>query len=117
MHGYRVTKFDRLAMIEICNRAWNVNFKGSRDKAVPSYTQRDGTVVEGLPPYTRWVIQAVNPHNNTYYTTDGESIKEAVDNWFAKIEEVNGKKEDREVYCSLWDAKLDLIKEGEEAQE
>lgn len=117
MDGYMVTNLDRLAMIEICNKAWNVQFRASRDRRGEDYTKKDGTVVVGIPAYTRWDIQAVNPIDNVYYTTDGKSIKAAVDAWFTKIGQINGEVEEREVYCSLWDAKLDLIKEGEGGQE
>ena len=115
--GYSVTNSDRLAMIELLNYAWNVTFKASRDKAGASYTQKDGTVVEGLPAHTRWDIQAVNPRNTTYYTVDGDTIAEAVGKYFAKMEEVNGVPVEREVWNSLWDAKLDLVKEKNRGEE
>ena len=115
--GYSVTNSDRLAMIELLNYAWNVTFKASRDKAGASYTQSDGTVVEGLPAHTRWDIQAVNPVNTTYYTVDGDTIAEAVGKYFTKMEEVNGAHVEREVWNSLWDEKLELIKEEHEEEE
>ena len=109
--GYSVTNSDRLAMIELLNYAWNVTFKASRDKAGASSTQSDGTVVKGLPAHTRWDIQAVNPVNTTYYTVDGDTIAEAVGKYFTKMEEVNGAPVEREVWTSLWDAKMDLVKD------
>jgi len=72
-------------MIEIMSHAWNVQFRSSRDRPGASYTRRDGTYVEGIPAHTRWDIQAVNPVDNTYYTTDGDSIAEAVNKWFMKM--------------------------------
>ena len=83
--SYVVTNRDRMAMIEIMKHSWNVNFKATRDRPGASYTRRDGTYVEGIPAYTRWDVQAVNPVNNTYYTTDGDSITEAVNKWLMKV--------------------------------
>ena len=101
--GYNVTNKDRLAMIELLNITWHVDFKASQERG-------DGT-------YTKWMIQAPNPHQGLnykiYYTTDGSSIAEAINNWFSKMEEVNGVPMEREVWSSLWDAKMDLVKEGE----
>ena len=85
MNSYLVTDEDTMAMIEIMKYAWHVKFSASRDKPGLSYTRRDGTYVKGLPPHTRWDIQAVNPVNGTYYTTDGDSIAEAVTKWFKRI--------------------------------
>jgi len=82
--SYMVTNRDRMAMIELLNYAWNVTFRATRDKPGESYTQKDGTYVEGIPPYTRWDVQAVNPVDNTYHTTDGDSITEAVNKWLTK---------------------------------
>ena len=84
MNSYVVTDRDRVSMIEIMRHAWNVSFKATRDRPGASYTRRDGTYVEGIPPYTRWDVQAVNPANNTYHTTDGDSITEAVNKWFMR---------------------------------
>ena len=97
--GYSVTNSDRLAMIEILNYAWHVKFSASREKG---------------STFTRWDIQAVNPVDKAYYTVDGFSMTEAIENYFQKMEEVNGKPPEREVWTSLWDAKLDLVKEDEE---
>ena len=82
--SYVVTNRDRMAMIEIMIHAWNVNFKASRDRDVDAYTRRDGTYVEAIPAHTRWDVQAVNPVDKIYYTTDGDSIEEAVNKWFMK---------------------------------
>ena len=82
--SYIVTNRDRMAMIELLNYAWNVSFRASRDRPGDSYTKRDGTEVVGIAPYTRWDVQAVNPANNTYHTTDGDSITEAVNKWFMR---------------------------------
>ena len=79
-----VTNRDRMAMIELLNYAWNVTFRASRDRPGDSYTRRDGTYVKGIPAYTRWDVQAVNPVDNTYHTTDGDSITEAVNKWLTK---------------------------------
>ena len=68
--SYVVTNKDRMAMINICEKAWNVDFKGSRER--------------GEASYTRWDILAINPYDNMYYRTDGTSIAEAVENWFIK---------------------------------
>ena len=67
--GYIVTNQDRMSMIEIMNHAWHVRFQATKEKG---------------SNYTRWDIQAVNPTDKTYYSTDGASISEAVDNWLAK---------------------------------
>ena len=83
--SYAVTNRDRMAMIEIMKHAWNVQFRASRDRPGDSYTKRDGTEVIGIPAYTRWDVQAVNPVDNTYYTTDGDSITEAVNKWLMKV--------------------------------
>ena len=85
MNSYVVTDSDRVSMIEIMKHAWNVQFRATRDRPGASYTRRDGTYVEGIPPYTRWDVQAVNPVDNTYHTTDGDSITEAVNNWFMRV--------------------------------
>lgn len=85
MNSYIVTDKDRVSMIEIMKYAWNVSFKATRDRPGASYTKRDGTEVVGIAPYTRWDVQAVNPVNNTYHTTDGDSIVEAVNKWFMKV--------------------------------
>ena len=84
MNSYIVTDKDRVSMIEIMKHAWNVQFRASRDRPGDSYTRKDGTYVKGIPAYTRWDVQAVNPVDNTYHTTDGDSISEAVDKWFSK---------------------------------
>ena len=104
--SYAVTNRDRMAMIEIMKHAWNVQFRASRDRAGPTYTRRAGTYVEGIPAYTRWDVQAVNPVDNTYHTTDGDSIAEAVDKWFAKTKT---QREEPLNINSLYEAKLDLI--------
>ncbi len=85
MNSYVVTDRDRVSMIEIMKHAWNVSFRASRDRPGDSYTNRDGTEVVGIPAHTRWDVQAVNPVNNTNYTTDGDSIVEAVNKWFMKV--------------------------------
>ena len=99
--GYSVTNSDRLAMIEILNVAWNVNFQAATER--------------GDSTHTRWSVQAPNPHQGlyyrTYYTTDGSSITEAINNWFSKMELVNGVPVEREVWTSLWDSKMDLVKD------
>ena len=82
--SYAVTNRDRMAMIEIMKHAWNVTFMASRDRPGASYTRRDGTEVIGIPAHTRWDVQAVNPVDNTYHTTDGDSIAEAVNKWLMK---------------------------------
>ena len=101
--GYSVTNSDRLAMIEILNTTWHVDFKSSTEK--------------GDTAYTRWSVQAPNPHQGlnykVYYTTDGSSLTEAINNWFSKMEEVNGVPLEREVWSGIWDAKMELIKEEE----
>ena len=89
--SYIVTNRDRMAMIQLLNYAWNVSFRASRDRPGDSYTQKDGTEVVGIAPYTRWDVQAVNPVDNTYHTTDGDSITEAVNKWFMKHEVLIGK--------------------------
>ena len=83
--SYAVTNRDRMSMIEIMKHAWNVQFRATRDRPGLSYTRRDGTYVEGIPPYTRWDVEAVNPVDNTYHTTDGDSITEAVNKWLMKV--------------------------------
>ena len=85
MNSYVVTDSDRVSMIEIMKHAWNVSFRASRDRPGDSYTKRDGTEVVGIAPYTRWDVQAVNPVDNTYHTTDGDSITEAVNKRFMKV--------------------------------
>ena len=101
--GYSVTNSDRLAMIEILNTTWHVDFK--------SATEREDST------HTRWSVQAPNPHQGLnykiYYTTDGSSLTEAINNWFSKMEEVNGVHVEREVWSGIWDAKMELIKEEE----
>ena len=104
--SYIVTNRDRMSMIEILKHAWNVQFRASRDRPGASYTRRDGTEVVGIPAHTRWDIQAVNPVDNTYHTTDGESIAEAVTKWFTKIAPP---KEAPLNINSLYEAKLDFI--------
>lgn len=93
--SYIVTNSDRMAMIKLLNHAWNAQFRASRDRAI-----------RGNTPYTRWDVQAVNPVDNTYFTTDGSSLKEAVDKWFAKT--ASGKEEALNIN-SLYEAKLDFI--------
>ena len=51
-------------------------------------------------------MQAVNPVDNSYPTTDGDSIAEAVTNWFTKI---TPPKEEPLNINSLYEAKLDFI--------
>jgi len=101
--SYIVTNTDRLAMIELLNTTWSIDLKSSTERT-------DETS-------TKWTVQAPNPHQGlsykVYYTTDGSSIREAINNWFSKMEEVNGISVEREVWTSLWDAKLDLVKESE----
>ena len=101
--GYNVTNKDRLAMIELLNTTWHMDLKAS--------------VERGDEPYTKWTVQAPNPYEGLsykiYYTTDGSSITEAINKWFIKMEEVNGVPVEREVWTSLWDAKLELAKEEE----
>ena len=101
--GYSVTNSDRLAMIEILNVTWNVNFQAATER--------------GDSTHTRWSVQAPNPHQGlnyrVYYTTDGSSLTEAINNWFSKMEEVNGVPLEREVWSGIWDAKMELIKEDE----
>ena len=104
--SYIVTNRDRMSMIEILKHTWNVQFRASRDRPGASYTRRDGTEVVGIPAHTRWDIQAVNPVDNTYHTTDGESIAEAVTKWFTKIAPP---KEEPLNINSLYEAKLDFI--------
>lgn len=99
--GYIVTNSDRLAMIEFLNIVWHMNLTTSQER--------------GESTYTKWTVQAPNPYQGIdykiYYTTDGSSITEAINNWFIKIEEVTGVPVEREVWTSLWDAKLELAKE------
>jgi len=101
--GYNVTNSDRLAMIELLNVTWTIDLKASQE--------------QGETTTTKWAIQAPNPHDGlnykVYYTTNGSSVTEAINNWFVKMEEVNGVPMEREVWTSLWDSKLDLIEEGE----
>ena len=104
--AYVVTNKDRMAMNSLLKYAWNVSFRASRDRPGASYTRRDGTEVVGIPAHTRWDIQAVNPIDNTYHTTDGESVTEAVDKWFAKT---SAPREEPLNINSLYGAKLDLI--------
>ncbi len=85
MNSYVVTDSDRVSMTEIMKHAWNVSFRASRDRPGDSYTRRDGTEVVGIAPYTRWDVQEVNPVDNTYHTTDGDSITEAVNKWFMRV--------------------------------
>lgn len=98
--AYVVTNMDRMAMNELLQYSWNVQFRASREKAR-----------RGETPYTRWDVQAVNPVDNTYSTTDGASIKEAVDKWFAKTE---SPKEEPLNLNSLYEAKLDLINQEQD---
>ena len=98
--AYNVTNSDRLALIELLNTTWNINLKAAQER--------------GETNHTRWVIQAPNPVDKTYHTTDGFSITEAINNWFVKMEEINGVPMKREVWTSLWDSKMDLVKEDEE---
>ena len=104
--SYIVTNRDRMSMIELLKYAWNVSFRASRDRSGASYTRRDGTKVVGIPAYTRWDVQAVNPIDNTYHTTDGVSIAEAVTKWFAKTALIQ---EEPLNINTLYEAKLDLI--------
>tara|TARA_R110002020_G_scaffold198412_1_gene399605 strand:- start:417 stop:713 length:297 start_codon:yes stop_codon:yes gene_type:complete len=67
--SYIVTNSDRMAMIEIMEKSWHVHFKSSQEKG---------------SNYTRWDVQAVNPADTTYYSSDGSSIVEAVTTWFNK---------------------------------
>ena len=97
--GYSVTNSDRLAMIEVLNLTWNMTLKSTQER--------------GETKYTKWIIQAPNPKDKTYYTADGSSISEAINKWFLQIEDVNGVPIEREVWTSLWDSKMDLIKEEE----
>ena len=80
--------------------------RGISDRSGASYTRRDGTKVVGIPAYTRWDVQAVNPIDNTYHTTDGDSIAEAVTKWFAKTALIQ---EEPLNINTLYEAKLDLI--------
>ena len=86
--GYIVTNQDRMSMIAIMNHAWHVKFQASREKG---------------SNYTRWDIQAVSPTDKTYYRTDGDSISEAVDNWFFKTA-----REQAQV-TTLYEAKAEVI--------
>ena len=74
--NYIVTNSDRMAMIELMSASWNVHFKSAQEKG---------------STYTRWDIQAVNPVDKTYYSSDGSSIVEAVTNWFTKTGNVQAK--------------------------
>ena len=67
--NYIVTNRDRMAMIELMSASWNVHFKSAQEKG-STYTLLD--------------IQAVNPVDKTYYSSDGSYIVEAVTNWFNK---------------------------------
>ena len=96
--GYIVTNTDRLAMIELLNTTWNVDFKAS--------SERDSS-------FTKWTIQAPNPQDKTYYTTDGASIAEAINKWYSKLDNVNALPIKREVWNGIWDSKAELIKEEE----
>ena len=86
--GYVVTNKDRMSMIELLNHAWHVKFQASREKG---------------SNYTRWDIQAINPTDGTYYSTDGASVAEAVDNWFLKTA-----REQAQV-TTLYEAKAEII--------
>ena len=86
--GYVVTNKDRMSMIELLNHAWHVKFQASREKG---------------SNYTRWDIQAINPTDGTYYSTDGASVSEAVDSWFVKTA-----REQSEV-TTLYEAKAEVI--------
>ena len=86
--GYIVTNQDRMSMIEIMNHAGHVRFQATKEKG---------------SNYTRWDIQAVNPTDKTYYSTDGASISEAVDNWFLKTA-----REQAQV-TTLYEAKAEII--------
>ena len=101
--GYNVTNKDRLAMIELLNTTWHMDLKASQER--------------GDSTHTKWSVQAPNPYEGIsykiYYTTNGSSIAEAINNWFEKMEKVTGVTMEREVWTSLWDAKMDLVKEGE----
>ena len=90
--GYAVTNADRLAMIEIMNISWDVEFRGGREKGAP------------------------NPITKVYFTVTGQSIAETVDKWFERINEGDTHLFEREVWGSLFDAKLDLIKGSEEGK-
>ena len=102
--GYNVTNKDRLAMIELLNTTWSINLKAVQER-------------QDSWAFIKWAVQAPNPHDglnyNIYYTTDGSSIAEAINKWFDKMEKVNGVPMEREVWSSLWDGKMDLVKEGE----
>jgi len=74
--GYVVTNKDRMSMIELLNHAWHVKFQASREKG---------------SNYIRWDIQAINPNDGTYYSTDGASISDAVDSWFLRTAKEQGK--------------------------
>jgi hypothetical protein len=74
--GYTVTNKDRMSMIELMKHAWHVNFKATQEKGTN---------------YIRWDIQAINPNDGTYYSTDGASLSEAVDNWFLRTAREQGK--------------------------
>jgi len=74
--SYIVTNKDRMAMIEIMEKSWHVHFKSSQEKG---------------SNYTRWDVQAVNPTDTTYYSSDGSSIVEAVADWFNKTGNVRTK--------------------------
>ena len=101
--GYNVTNKDRVAMIELLNTTWHMDLKASTER--------------GDEIHTKWTVQAPNPYQglsyNIYFTTDGSSIAVAINKWFDKMEKVNGVPMEREVWSSLWDAKMDLVKEGE----
>ena len=78
-------------MIELLKHAWHIKFQSTQEKGTR---------------YTRWDVQAINPANKAFYSTDGDSIVEAVDKWFAKT--ATQKMEPLDLN-SLYEAKLDLI--------
>ena len=86
--GYTVTNKDRMSMIELMKHAGHVDFKATQEKGTN---------------HTRWDIRAVNPTDKTYYSTDGASISEAVDNWFLRTEREQGK------VTTLYEAKSNFI--------
>ena len=100
--GYAVTNADRLAMIEIMNISWDVEFRGGREK--------------GEDIRTLWKLTAPNPITKVYFTVTGQSIAETVDKWFERINEGDTHLFEREVWGNLFDAKLDLIKGSEEGK-
>ena len=100
--GYIMTNTDRLAMIELLNLTWDVSFRGFREKG-------EGCI-------TMWLINAIEPTTKTYMTASGQSLTETVDNWFMLAAQRTGTEIEREVWGSLFDAKLDLIKGSEEEE-